>query len=65
MGADGAKGLAELVRLGGSGLCQDPASATVPSMPECALRAAPSAATVPPAGLAAAVEALLPAENGG
>jgi two-component system, chemotaxis family, protein-glutamate methylesterase/glutaminase len=57
MGTDGAMGLAELVRLGGRAICQDPSSATVPSMPESALRATPDAAIVAPDGLAAAVNA--------
>lgn len=58
MGSDGAIGLAELVRLGGNALCQDPSTATVPSMPESALRAAPRATIVTPDGLATAVNAI-------
>lgn len=57
MGADGAAGLAELVRAGGTGICQEPASAVVASMPESALRAAPRALRAPPDALAAAVAA--------
>ena len=53
MGSDGARGMAELVRRGGRGLCQAPASATVPSMPESALAAARGAVSVPPELLAA------------
>jgi two-component system chemotaxis response regulator CheB len=53
MGADGAAGLAEVVRAGGRGLCQDPATAVVPSMPESALRAAPGASAAAPDALAA------------
>ncbi|HYG67880.1 MAG TPA: chemotaxis protein CheB, partial [Anaeromyxobacteraceae bacterium] len=60
MGTDGAAGLVELVRLGGHGFCQEPASATVPSMPESAARAAPGTAVVAPGELAHALEALRP-----
>ncbi len=48
MGSDGAAGLAALVRAGGRALCQSPASAIVPSMPESAMRAAPSTLALPP-----------------
>jgi chemotaxis response regulator CheB len=58
MGSDGAAGLAELIRLGGHALCQAPSSATVPSMPESAVRASPGATVVAPDGLAAALNAL-------
>jgi chemotaxis response regulator CheB len=55
MGSDGAEGLAELSRRGGRALCQDPASAVVPSMPESALRKTPAAFLAAPERLAAAV----------
>jgi two-component system, chemotaxis family, protein-glutamate methylesterase/glutaminase len=60
MGSDGAQGLAEVVHRGGQALCQDPASAVVPSMPESALRAAPGATVASPEALAAAVARLGP-----
>lgn len=60
MGADGAAGLAEVVKAGGAGICQDPASAVVASMPESALRASRAARPAPPASLAAAVAGLRP-----
>jgi chemotaxis response regulator CheB len=52
MGADGAEGLAEVARCGGRVVCQAPASAVVPSMPECALRRWPGAELAAPAMLA-------------
>jgi chemotaxis response regulator CheB len=55
MGSDGAEGLAAIARAGGRTLCQAPASAIVPSMPESALRRASGALALPPAALAAAV----------
>jgi chemotaxis response regulator CheB len=55
MGSDGADGLAELSRRGGRALCQDPASAVVPSMPESALRRTPGAAFAVPERLVAAI----------
>ncbi|HSN14211.1 MAG TPA: CheB methylesterase domain-containing protein [Anaeromyxobacteraceae bacterium] len=55
MGCDGADGLAELARCGGRALCQEPASAVVPSMPETALRKTPGAASAPPERLAASI----------
>lgn len=45
--ADGAAGLAEIVRHGGGALVQDPASATKPQMPTAALRAVPTAEVSP------------------
>ena len=57
MGADGAGGLAEIARRGGRALCQAPASAVVPSMPESALRRTPSALSLPPQALPSAVTA--------
>ena len=53
MGSDGAAGLAELARRGGRAVCQMPSTASVPSMPESALRSTPGAAAVPPDALAA------------
>jgi two-component system chemotaxis response regulator CheB len=53
MGSDGAEGLAELSRRGGRALCQDPATAVVPSMPESALRRTPAAFLAAPERLAA------------
>jgi chemotaxis response regulator CheB len=61
MGADGAAGLAAVVKAGGTGVCQEPATAVVASMPESALRAAPAARVVAPAGLAAVVGMIRPA----
>jgi two-component system chemotaxis response regulator CheB len=61
MGADGAAGLAEVVRAGGNGICQEPATAAVASMPESALRAAPGARIAAPDALAAVVTSLSPA----
>ena len=58
MGADGASGLAEIVRAGGTGICQEPASAVVASMPESAMRAAPGALRAAPEALAATVAGL-------
>lgn len=53
MGADGAEGLAEVVRRGGRAACQSPGTAVVPSMPECALRRCPGAEQAGPGELAA------------
>jgi two-component system chemotaxis response regulator CheB len=58
MGADGAAGLAEVVRAGGTGVCQEPASAVVASMPESALRAAPAARRAAPEALASVVSSV-------
>lgn len=55
MGSDGAAGLAELARRGGIAICQEPASAVVPSMPESAIERVPEALVFPPDRLAAAV----------
>ncbi|HET8539202.1 MAG TPA: CheB methylesterase domain-containing protein [Anaeromyxobacter sp.] len=65
MGADGAGGLAEIARRGGRALCQEPASAIVPSMPECALRRTPSALALPPAALPCAIGAAQALETSG
>ena len=58
MGADGAVGMAAVVKAGGIGFCQEPASAVVASMPESALRAAPGARIVPPTAPAAMLSTL-------
>lgn len=57
MGSDGAAGLASVVGAGGRGLCQDPDTAVVASMPVNALRAAPAARVARPEALAALVAA--------
>ncbi len=57
MGGDGAGGLAEIARRGGRALCQAPATAVVPSMPESALRRTPSALALPPGALPGAIAA--------
>jgi two-component system chemotaxis response regulator CheB len=58
MGSDGAAGLADVVRAGGTGICQEPSTAVVPSMPESALRQAPGARIAPPEALASVVAAI-------
>jgi len=55
MGSDGSEGLREVAAAGGRAVCQLPASAAVPSMPENALRRAPGAGAVAPAALADAL----------
>ncbi len=55
MGADGSEGLRDLAAAGGRAVCQLPASAAVPSMPESALRRVPTAAAVVPESLAEAL----------
>lgn len=55
MGADGAEGLREVLKAGGRAICQLPATAVVPSMPESALRLAPGAMALPPEALADAL----------
>lgn len=57
MGQDGAAGLSEIARAGGTALCQAPATAVVPSMPESALRRTPGALPLTPPALAAALAA--------
>jgi len=64
MGADGAEGLAAIARRGGRALCQAPATAVVPSMPESALRRTPAAFAVPPPALAGAIAAQPPDTSG-
>jgi two-component system chemotaxis response regulator CheB len=49
---DGSRGLAHIVKRGGRALVQDPKTAEIPTMPEAALRAVPSAEVVPLFGLA-------------
>ena len=63
MGSDGATGLAELVRAGGTGICQEPSTAVASS--ESALRASPTARAAPPEALAGAVAAAFPGPNAG
>ena len=58
MGADGAQGLSEVIRAGGTGVCQEPASAVVASMPESALAASPAARRAAPEALASVVAAV-------
>lgn len=65
MGGDGADGLAAIARRGGRALCQAPATAVVPSMPEVALRRAPSALALPPQALAAACASAQDGERSG
>lgn len=60
MGSDGAEGLAAIARQGGRVLCQAPATAVVPSMPESALRRTPAAIAVLPPALAGAIAAQPP-----
>jgi two-component system chemotaxis response regulator CheB len=55
MGRDGAAGLAAVVRAGGTGICQEPRTAVVASMPESALGAAPGARVAAPEVLASVV----------
>jgi two-component system, chemotaxis family, protein-glutamate methylesterase/glutaminase len=50
--ADGARGLAHIVELGGTAIVQDPETARRDEMPRAALRAAPSARVAPIAGIA-------------
>lgn len=57
MGEDGAEGLAAVVRRGGTGLCQLPSTAIIPSMPASAQRAAPGVLALPPESLAVALGA--------
>ncbi|MDQ3262927.1 MAG: chemotaxis protein CheB [Myxococcota bacterium] len=58
MGGDGSAGLAALARSGGRTLCQAPASAVVPSMPQRALQQTPSALALTPPELARALREL-------
>jgi two-component system, chemotaxis family, protein-glutamate methylesterase/glutaminase len=55
MGEDGADGLVEVVRRGGTALCQLPETALVPSMPASALKRARGAVAVLPESLPQAV----------
>jgi len=55
MGEDGAEGLGVVVRRGGTGLCQLPSTAIIPSMPASAQRAAPGVLALSPEALSAAL----------
>jgi two-component system chemotaxis response regulator CheB len=44
---DGARGLADIVKLGGRALVQDPRTAEIPIMPDAAVKAVPSAEVLP------------------
>jgi two-component system chemotaxis response regulator CheB len=50
--ADGARGLARVVELGGAAIVQDPTTAERSEMPEAALAAVPAARVAPPAEIA-------------
>jgi two-component system, chemotaxis family, protein-glutamate methylesterase/glutaminase len=50
---DGARGLADIVKRGGRALVQDPKTAEIPTMPEAAIRAVPTAQVLPLGALAA------------
>ncbi len=58
MGGDGSLGLAAVAGGGGRALCQAPASAVVPSMPQRALQQTPSAQALSPPELARALREL-------
>ena len=49
---DGSRGLAQIARRGGVALVQDPKTAEIPIMPAAAIKAVPSAETLPLAALA-------------
>jgi two-component system, chemotaxis family, protein-glutamate methylesterase/glutaminase len=49
---DGSRGLAQIAKRGGVALIQDPKTAEIPTMPVAALKAVPSAETLPLAALA-------------
>ena len=49
---DGSRGLAQIARRGGVALVQDPKTAEIPIMPTAAIKAVPSAETLPLAALA-------------
>jgi two-component system, chemotaxis family, protein-glutamate methylesterase/glutaminase len=55
---DGARGLAEIVKLGGRALVQDPRTAEIPIMPDAAVKAVPSAEVLPLEALAPRLVAL-------
>ena len=55
--SDGARGAAAVAAAGGPVFVQDPADATVPSMPEATLRGVPGARALTPEAIAAAVAA--------
>ena len=56
---DGAAGLREIVRAGGTAVVQDPATAEKRAMPDAALAAVPDAAVAPIDGLAAVITRLV------
>jgi len=51
MGSDGAEGIAHIKKIGGMTAVQDPASCTIRSMPEAALKTEKVDYTLPPEGL--------------
>jgi two-component system chemotaxis response regulator CheB len=55
---DGARGLADIAAAGGRALVQDPRTAEIPTMPEAAIRAVPSAEVMPLNDLATRLIAL-------
>jgi two-component system, chemotaxis family, protein-glutamate methylesterase/glutaminase len=55
---DGARGLADIVKLGGRALVQDPRTAEIPIMPDAAVKAVPSAEVLPLEALAPRLIAL-------
>lgn len=55
---DGARGLADIVKLGGRALVQDPRTAEIPIMPDAAVKAVPSAEVLPLEALAPRLVAL-------
>lgn len=58
MGRDGAEGLAELRRLGGFTLVQEPASAVIDSMPRAAIDLQAACLVLPPEGIAAVLNSI-------
>lgn len=60
--ADGADGLAAVVRAGGTAIVQEPADAERPEMPRAALAAAPSALVLPLDAIAGAIAEACAAE---
>jgi two-component system chemotaxis response regulator CheB len=58
MGRDGAEGLAELRRMGGFTLVQEPASAVIDSMPRAAIDLQAASLVLPPEGIAAVLNSI-------